>query len=176
MTKGSFSCKQSMIYGHQVNSCKQKPAPSSQQQLGPFLAVARLHFLSIHAKVFRTAISSVLIWVCSPTGLAEPFIILGAWSCVAPSQVVFVNSHWPGSFHFAKWKGDTVVLRCCHQFLCQTLCFNSTGVKAKGKCHVTWLICHMATAELEWMEWWQHGPLAIFKGSTALDSERRLES
>ncbi len=78
MTKGSFSCKQSMIYGHRTNSCKQKPTRSSEQQLGSFLAAVRLHFLSIHAKVFRTAISSVLIWVCSPTGLAKPFIILRA--------------------------------------------------------------------------------------------------
>ena len=100
MTKGSFSCKQSMIYGHRVNPCKQKPTRSSQQATGPFFGRGSpCIFFSIHAKVFRTAISSVLIWVCSPTGLAEPFIILGAWSSAAPSQVVFfVNSHWPRLF------------------------------------------------------------------------------
>lgn len=145
MTKGSFSCKQSMIYGHRLNSCKQKPTRSSEQQLGPFLAAACLPFLSIHAKVFRTAISSVLIWVCSPTGLAKPFIILRAWNSAAPSQVVFVNSHWPGFLRFAKWVGDTVVLRFCHPSICCMLCLLSTGVKAKGKCHFTWLICHMVT-------------------------------
>lgn len=105
MTKGSFSCKQSVIYGHRVNSCKQKPARRLEQQLGPFLAAARLHFLSIHAKVFRTAISSVLIWVCSPTGLAKPFIILGAWNSTAPSQVVVVHIHWPRLFPFHQMRG-----------------------------------------------------------------------
>ena len=85
-----------------MNSCKQKPTWSSRAATGPFLgrSLARLpaFFFPFMPKVFRTAISSVLIWVCSPAGLAKPFIILRAWSCEAPSQVVFfffVNSRWP---------------------------------------------------------------------------------
>lgn len=88
-----------------VNSCKQKPTWSSEQQLGPFyffwffffflLAKARLHFLCLHAKVFRTAINSALVWVGRPARLAKPFIILGAWNCKAPSQVVGINIGWP---------------------------------------------------------------------------------
>lgn len=145
MTKGSFSCKQPVIYGHRVNCCKQKPTRSSEQHPGPFLAVACLHFLSIHAKAFRTAISSVLIWVCSPTGLAKPSITLRAWNSTAPSQVVVVNIG-PGSFHFTIGEGHTVVWRFCHLSVCQMLCFFYTGVKAKGKCHFTKLICHTVTA------------------------------
>lgn len=166
-----------MIYGHRVNCCNQKP--SSEQHPGPFFffcpffcAAACLHFLSIHAEAFRTAINSVLIWVCSPTGLAKPFIILRAWNSTAPSQVVAVNTG-PGSFHFAIEEGDTVVWRFCHPSVCQMRCFFYTGVKAKWKCHLRKLICHRATA---WIEWWQRGPLLFFsEGQLLLNLERSVQ-
>lgn len=162
MTKGSFSCKQSVIYGHRVNSCKQEPTMEVRAATGPsFLAAARLHFLSTHAKVFHTAISSVLIWVCSPPGLAKPFIILRAWNSTALSQVVVLNIHWPWLLPFHQIRGRYSI---CGSAICRTLCSHNTGVKAKGKCHLTRLICHTVTALIEW---WQRGPLLFPGGSTA---------
>lgn len=126
-----------------VNSCKQKPTWSSEQQAGPFffllyffffflLARARLHFLCLHAKVFRTAINSVLVWVGRPAGLAEPFIILGAWNRKAPSQVVGINIGWPRLFVFHQMRGEAVVGRLCRPSVCQALRFFHTGVRRKG--------------------------------------------
>lgn len=118
-----------------VNSCKQTPTWSSEHHPPlplPPLARARLHFLCLHAKVFRTAINSVLVWVGSPAGLAQPFIILGAWNCKGPSQVVGINMGWPQLFVFHQVRGDTVVWRLCHPSVCQALGFFHAGVGRKG--------------------------------------------
>ena len=159
MTQGSFSCKQSVIYGRRVNSCKQKPTWSSRAATGPFLgrslACLPAFFFPFMPKVFRTAISSVLIWVCSPAGLAKPFIILRAWSCEAPSQVVFfffLNSRWPRLLYLfpPNERGrysSSEALPSAHPSVGRFAFFfsPSTGVKARGKCHFTWLICHTVT-------------------------------
>lgn len=118
-----------------MNSCKQTPTWSSEHHPPlplPPLARARLHFLCLHAKVFRTAINSVLVWVGSPAGLAQPFIILGAWNCKGPSQVVGINMGWPQLFVFHQVRGDTVVWRLCHPSVCQALGFFHAGVGRKG--------------------------------------------
>lgn len=106
------------------------------------LAVACLHFLFLHAKVFRMAISSVLIWVCSLARLAKSFIILRAWSATAPSQVGFVNNHRSSSFHFTKWEGNTVVLRFCHPSFCHSLCFFL--YRCEGKREMSFLTAHLS--------------------------------
>lgn len=171
MTKGSFSCKQAVIYGHGVNSCKQKPARSSEQQPGPFLAAAGLHFLSIHAKVFRTAISSVLIWVCSPTGLAKPFIILRAWNSAAPSQVAFVNSHWPRLFPFHQMRGrysSFEVLPSVHLSVALLFLY-----RCEGKREMSFHMAHLSYGNyiVRVNRVMTTCPLAFFGGSTAFGFE-----
>lgn len=141
MTKGSFSCKRAVIYGHWSELLSAKANLEFRAATGAFfffyfffflLARARLHFLCLHAKVFRTAINSVLVWVDLPAGLAKPFIILGAWNCKALSQVVGINIGWPRLFTFHQMRGDAVVWRLCRPSVCQALCFFHTGVRQKG--------------------------------------------
>ena len=128
-----------------ANSCKRKPTWSSEQQPGhlfiffssfPFffllLARDRVHFLCLHAKVFRAAINSVLVWFGRPAGLAKPLIILRAWNCNVPSQVVGINIGWPRFFGFHQMRGARVVWRLCRPSVCQALCFFHTGVRRKG--------------------------------------------
>ena len=60
-TRGSPSCKQPMIYGHQVNSCGRNQPWDQSGNRALFLAGDRACIFLIHAKLLCTAISSVLI-------------------------------------------------------------------------------------------------------------------
>lgn len=97
-----------------------------------FLAEARLDFLCLHAKVFHTAINFVLVWVRSPTGLAKPFIILGAWNYTALSQVVVVNNHRPNFFGFPQMRGRYSSFKALPFVHLSDVCFFCAGVRQKG--------------------------------------------
>lgn len=59
--RGSLSCKQLMIYGHQVNSRGRNQPGDQSSNRALFLAADRACIFLIHAKLLCTAISSVLI-------------------------------------------------------------------------------------------------------------------
>lgn len=103
-------------------------------------------FSSNHAKVFRTTISLVLIWVRGPLRLAKPLIIRHSSSTAVLSQVVFLVVIFFTTLLSTKWEGDTVVLKLpIHPSICHELFCFSTGVKEKRKCR--FYMAHLSSTD-----------------------------
>lgn len=158
MTQGSFSCKQSVIYGRRVNSCKQKPTWSSRAATGPFLgrSLACLRF-SFHScqKYFARQLAPSSFGSAVPQGQRSHLSSSGLGAVrLRLRQVFFVNTRWPRLLSLSQPNergrySSSEALPSAHPSVGRFAFFPSTGVKARGKCHFTWLICHTVTTQPE---------------------------